>query len=92
MKILIALAAGMLATGALAQSTMTTTTNTMAPSMMNHSTMDHHKMTTSMHHSETRMSGDRDHMMMRHHHHRKCYMQMRHGHSVRVCRTRHNMM
>ena len=88
MKILIALAAGMLATGALAQSTMstTTTTNSMAPS-----TMDHHEMKTTMRHSDSHMSGDRG-MMMRHRHYRKCYMQMRHGHRVKVCRMRHNMM
>ena len=90
MKILIAIAAGMIATGALAQSTMTTmtTTNNMAPS-----TMEHRQMKTTIRHSETHMSDDRDHMMMmRHHHHRKCYMQMRHGRRVQVCRTRYNMM
>lgn len=96
MKILIALAAGMLATGALAQSTTTTTTdttNSMAPSMMNHSTMDHHNMKTSMRHSETRMSGDRDEMMMRHHHrmHRMCHNRWHHGHKMRTCMTHHRM-
>ncbi|MEO5641656.1 MAG: hypothetical protein ABIQ98_07830 [Sphingomicrobium sp.] len=98
MKILIALAVGMLATGALAQSTTTTTTtNSMAPSMMNHSTVN--RQTGSVVHNSTsttaRRTGSVTHTEMRGHHRmtnhsrRKCYNQMRNGHKVRVCRSRY---
>ena len=99
MKILIALAAGMLATGALAQSTMTTrtTTNSMAPSTMNHSMMN--RQTGSVMHNSTsttaRRTGSVTHTEMRGHHRmtnhsrRKCYTQIRHGKKVKVCRSRY---
>ena len=89
MKMIIMVAAGLLSTGAIAQtSTMQTTTTTTkpapapAPTMMNHST------TTSMRHSESHMRASDGHKM-RHHMRRKCYNQMRHGHKVRVCRSRY---
>ena len=87
MKMIIMVAAGLLSTGAIAQtSTMQTTTTTTkpapAPTMMSHST------TTSMRHSETHVRASDSHKM-RHHMRRKCYNQMRHGHKVRVCRSRY---
>ena len=87
MKMIIMVAAGLLSTGAIAQtSTMQTTTTTTkpapAPTVMNHST------TTSMRHSESPMRTSDNHKM-RHHMRRKCYNQMRHGHKVRVCRSRY---
>ena len=83
MKMIIMVAAGLLSTGAIAQtSTMQTTKPAPAPTMMNHST------TTSTRHSESHMRASDNHKM-RHHMRRKCYNQMRHGHRVRVCRSRY---
>ncbi len=93
MKLLIGIAAGLLATGALAQSTTTTTqsTTTKPPMEMNRTTgsvMHNSNMTSST----MRKTGSVTHTTMRGNHkmHRKCYTQMRHGKKVHVCRTRHN--
>ena len=96
MKLLIGIAAGLIATGALAQSTTTTTsqsTTTKPPAEMNRSTgsVVHNSTTTS---STVRKTGSVTHTATRapHRTNRKCYTQMRNGKKVRVCRTRHNSL
>ena len=86
MRILIGIAAGMLATAAMAQ-----TNNSMAP--MGNMAMPEKPMatstTTATHESSSMhssMSGN--HAM---HNKRMCHTHMRHGKKVRVCKTHHMM-
>lgn len=73
MKIMIALAAGLLATGASAQTTVTTTRTTPT------------HQSTVVRTSESRHMEMRDHPRTRVK--RVCHNRWRHGHRVRVCRT-----
>ena len=86
MRILIGLAAGMLATAAMAQTTNSTETMgamAMPDKAMNTTSTTATQKSSSMHSS---MSGN--HAM---HSKRMCHTHMRHGKKVRVCKTHHMM-
>ena len=91
MRILIGLAAGVLATAAFAQTSTTTETNSMGTmgtmAMPDKATAT--KSTTATHESKSMHSTMSGKGAM--HSHRKCQTHMRHGKKVRVCKTQHMM-